>query len=107
MTEREEIIKALEICTSQDDIERCIADSCPYLGGSTEGTCIDNLLRDVFKLVRKQEEHFSKWANDIGAHFCTTCTRKDCDCPIENEYALPRDGYCHLWDGAKEQEAQD
>ena len=38
-------------------------------------------------------------------HTCQTCARSsdNCEhtttrCPIEEHYALPKDGYCHLWE---------
>lgn len=44
-------------------------------------------------------------------HTCQTCARSsdNCEhtttrCPIEEHYALPKDGYCHLWKEIKNDE---
>jgi hypothetical protein len=44
-------------------------------------------------------------------HTCHTCDRSsdNCEhtttrCPIEEHYALPKDGYCHLWKEIKNDE---
>lgn len=100
MTEREKVIKGLELCTFDGTIENCIKEGCPYLGGDdVERCCIDNLMRDALGLLKDRTEDYVEWTKQVGAHTCATCKRRDCDCPIENEYALPADGYCHLWNG--------
>ena len=47
-------------------------------------------------------------ALEIQKHTCQTCARcsDNCEhtttrCPIEEHYALPKDGYCHLWEVKK------
>lgn len=53
----------------------------------------------------KTSDDYKKWSEEIGVHTCATCIRKcefcdgSTDCPIEHYYALPLDGYCHLWKG--------
>jgi len=104
MGNRENVIRALELCTFDGTIEHCIKESCPYLGGNGVGYCIDNLMRDALELLKDRTKDYVEWAKQVGVHTCATCRRRDCDCPIENEYALPMDGYCHLWDGGKPNE---
>lgn len=55
MTEREKVIKGLELCTFDGTIENCIKEGCPYLGGNGVGYCIDNLMRDALALLKAQE----------------------------------------------------
>ena len=50
-------------------------------------------------------------ALEIQKHTCHTCDRSsdNCEhtttrCPIEEHYALPKDGYCHLWKEIKNDE---
>lgn len=52
---------------------------------------------DAYELLIDRTYDYVEWSKQIGVHTCATCDRMDCDCPIENEYALPMDGYCHLW----------
>lgn len=104
MDNRWNVIRALELCTFDGTIERCIKEGCPYLGGNGVGYCIDNLMRDALELLKDRTKDYIEWTKQVGAHTCATCRRRDCDCPIENEYALPMDGYCHLWDGGKPNE---
>lgn len=96
---RESVMRALVLCAIDGSIERCIKEGCPYLGGSEEVCCIDNLMRDTLDLLKDRAKDYIEWSKQIGVHTCATCKRRDCDCPIENEYALPMDGYCHLWNG--------
>jgi len=52
-------------------------------------------------------ELFSEWARQNGTHVCATCGRASANqnsgtrCPIEEHYALPVDGHCHLWEEVK------
>ena len=98
---RERVIRGLELCVSDGSINRCIREGCPYVGGNEAGNCIDNLMHDALELLKDRTKDYVEWAKQVGAHTCATCKRRDCDCPIENEYALPMDGYCHLWNGGK------
>lgn len=101
MIDRDRVINILELCISEESIDKCIEENCPYLGGSDAGNCIDNLMRDAHAILKDRTQDYIEWAKQVGAHTCATCKRRDCDCPIENEYALPMDGYCHLWNGRK------
>ena len=52
--------------------------------------------------VQEMVKAFEAWAEEIGAHFCATCKRAGSGkCPIERDYALPKDGFCHLWEERK------
>ena len=104
MDNRGNVIRALELCTSDCTIERCVKEGCPYLVGNGVGYCIDNLMRDALELLKDRTKDYVEWAKQDGVHTCATCIRRDCNCPIENEYALPMDGYCHLWEVGKPNE---
>ena len=101
------VIKGLECRKynlSDKDCEHCIYG---IKMGRRWGCDFIGLCEDALELLKAKAndidyvtgERFKKWAENVGAHFCATCKRRDCDCPIENEYALPLDGYCHLWNG--------
>ena len=97
--DREGIIAALELCTSAH-MGECL-QKCPYAGGNESGTCIEAVMADALALMKDRTKDYNEWSKQVGVHTCATCKRRDCDCPIENEYALPMDGYCHLWGGVK------
>ena len=52
---------------------------------------------------------YEAWAKENGIHVCASCKRNadniayGTDCPIQEHYTLPKDGYCHLWKGEKEE----
>ena len=94
---REDVIKGLELCTSTS-IGECL-EKCPYAGGNESGYCIENVMVDALALLKDRTKDYIEWSKQVGVHTCATCKRRDCDCPIENEYALPMDGFCHLWNG--------
>lgn len=64
---REKVIKWLEHCVTTDIIDSCVKAHCPYLGGSTKGNCITNLMRDALALLKAQKprlvtcEEWDKW----------------------------------------------
>ena len=99
MVDREKVLRGLECC-AREDIGDC--DNCPY--ESINGPhCDIEMMRDAIALLKDRVADYEAWAREIGVHTCATCSRRDCDCPIENQYSLPSDGYCHLWEGwAKE-----
>ena len=103
MDKREKVIKGLECCMVGDgNSPDC--EICPYatVGDDTCQT-MDALFSDALALLNDRTADYEACAREIGIHTCATCSRRDCDCPIENEYSLPYDGYCHLWEGwAKE-----
>lgn len=67
----------------------------------------------MLELIENREKHFSGWAKRNKAHVCATCGRASSNrdfgtaCPIEDHYALPMDGHCHLWEKGKELEKDD
>ena len=65
---------------------------------------------EMIGMLEEREKHFAEWAKHNEAHVCTTCGRASDNmdhatmCPIEEHYALPLDGYCHLWEKVKQDE---
>ena len=104
MTDREKVIRGLKACL----IDGC--DACPYYeegvpDSDYHGKCYRmRMYADVLNLIEHREKDYEAWAKDIGAHTCVTCDRRDYNCPIESTYAIPRDGYCHLWQGMSVEE---
>ena len=64
---------------------------------------VDNL-DEVLELLKNRSRDYEVWAKEIGVHTCVNCkryysaTEYGTDCPIMNVYAIPKDGYCHLWE---------
>lgn len=62
---------------------------------------------EMLCMLENREKHFSEWAKKNEAHVCATCGRASSNrdfgtaCPIEDHYALPLDGHCHLWEEVK------
>lgn len=63
-------------------------------------------LDEIEPIENAQALLFSKWARKNDEHVCASCTRNidnnpkhQCECPIQRHFALPLDGYCHLWRG--------
>ena len=73
---RENVIKALEICASNDGRE-CV--DCPYVGCSPDNYCFGNMAKDALALLKAQEkatiepkrieleEETKAWLNDMDA----------------------------------------
>ena len=65
---------------------------------------------EMLGMIENREKHFAEWAKKNNAHVCATCgrassrTKYPTECPIEQHYALPLDGYCHLWEEVKRDE---
>lgn len=104
MTDREKVIRCLKACLLDD------CDSCPYYDEEVpdsdyHGKCYRmRMYADALNLIERRENDYEAWAKDIGAHTCATCYRRDCDCPIENTYALPlerRNGLAERLDGVR------
>lgn len=56
MPDIDTVIKALKICTGEEDFQFCIQRKCPY-SGSEPGYCITNLERDALTLlIEKRKE---------------------------------------------------
>lgn len=64
------------------------------------------VLQTVYNILSDRTEDYEAWAREIGCHTCATCSRNSDNrdhttaCLIEEHYALPKDGYCHLWKAA-------
>jgi hypothetical protein len=56
-------------------------------------------IRGAAEILQTRVKDYQAWAAEIGVHTCTNCKRAGERCPINNYYALPEDGYCHLWEG--------
>ena len=60
---------------------------------------------EMLGMLEDREKHFAEWAKLNDAHVCATCGRNSANrphttaCPIEEHYAVPLDGHCHLWEG--------
>lgn len=62
---------------------------------------VTNAMRDAIALLKEQEA----WAKENRKHVCASC-KNNADnlangtrCPIQEHYGLPKDGFCHLWEG--------
>ncbi len=87
-------------------------DGCEYYKNWIVGCDSIRIARDALELLKDRTDDYRKWADEIGAHTCATCSRRSenfdterTDCPIEHFYAVPEDGYCHLWEGRKRETA--
>lgn len=66
---------------------------------------------EMLGMLENREQHFAKWAMLNCAHVCATCGRNSAHldhatrCPIEEHYAVPLDGHCHLWEAMKLEDA--
>lgn len=62
---------------------------------------------EMLGMLENREQHFEEWAKRNCAHVCATCGRASSNldhatrCPIEEHYAVPLDGHCHLWEEVK------
>ena len=65
-----------------------------------EKEAVDTVLTYIFDTIALYET----WARENKKHVCAACGRNaDClangtACPIQEHYALPKDGFCHLWE---------
>lgn len=58
----------------------------------------------VLALLKDRTKDYEAWAKEIGADTCVNCrhaswNRNDgtSTCPIEHNFALVKDGFCHLF----------
>lgn len=88
-----------------EELETCLTASCR----GKSGYCpipdeIWGNLDEVLELLKDRSRDYETWAKEIGVHTCVNCkryysaTEYSTDCPIMNVYAVPKDGYCHLWE---------
>ena len=73
MIDRENVIKALEICVREADFSVCVEEECPYIGGSKNGNCITNLERDALALLKEQEAVEPTFKQDEDGVFVWVC----------------------------------
>ena len=64
-------------------------------------------LETVLKYCLDTIDLYEAWAKENGKHVCASC-KNNADnwangtrCPIQEHYGLPKDGFCHLWEGAE------
>ena len=61
---------------------------------------------EMLGMLESREKHFAEWAALNKAQVCATCGRRSdrqqsgTRCPIEEHYAVPMDGHCHLWEAS-------
>ena len=66
---------------------------------------LEQAIEAIEKFQNNVEEKCKEWLKVKGK--CPTCARcsdnreHTTTCPIEEHYALPLDGYCHLYEGKK------
>lgn len=86
MNVREKVVRALECCTTMDELGFPSCGKCPY---DDDGTCpdLDALHKDALGLIR------SLWEDVDGAKSCKTCRYADyryCDPDADYESAAYR-----------------
>ena len=92
-------LKSMKTYVHTDDLETTIRVA-------KEHESIDFAV-EMLGMLENRERHFAEWAKRNGAHVCATCGRASGNrphttaCPIEEHYAVPLDGYCHLWEVVK------
>ena len=63
---------------------------------------------EMLGMLENREKHFAEWAALNKAQVCATCGRRSdrkqsgTRCPIEEHYAVPLDGHCHLWEVSRD-----
>ena len=86
-------------CISRQAVLDIAFKYCPDDDGicSEAGSDLRNMLDEIENLPSAEPEHTclncGRTANN-GGWYADGGTR----CPIEEHYALPKDGYCHLWE---------
>lgn len=93
------ILNGFKTLVHTDDLESTIR-------AAREHEAIDFAV-EMLGMLENREQHFAEWAKRNNAHVCATCGRASANrahttaCPIEEHYAVPLDGHCHLWEGVK------
>jgi len=102
MLDREKVIKGLENCITGFDCP----EECPYLMDCNDlaKPMFVDLAKDALSLLKDRTRDYEAWAKGIGVDTCVNChhasfNRNDgkSTCPIEHNFALVKDGYCHLF----------
>lgn len=94
MIDREKVIKELV-----EHIESALDVDSDYVD------CVrTDLLQYTVALLKDRTKDYEAWAKEIGADTCVNCrhasfNRNDgkSTCPIEHNFALVKDGFCHLF----------
>ena len=107
MADREKVVNGVEHCFHGQE---CCGDvECPYYIEHLSDSCCleecqENLKADVLAILKDRTKDYEAWAKEIGADTCVNCrhasfNRNDgkSTCPIEHNFALVKDGYCHLF----------
>lgn len=108
MIDREKVIKGLECCmkwTGEPNTATCHCSDCSYTNMDILGErCLIDLINDALALLKDRAKDYEAWAKEIGADTCVNCrhasfNRNDgkSTCPIEHNFALVKDGFCHLF----------
>lgn len=79
MTDRENVIKAFEICNNNED--GIVCKNCPYKEDKWNGawedetgkTCFQTLHADVLALLKEQEAKTGYWIDSAGNDKCSIC----------------------------------
>ena len=92
MADREKVIKEFELFIKE------FHPAC-----TSEGVELD-MFREVLALLKDRTKDYEAWAKEIGVDTCVNCrhasfNRNDgkSTCPIEHNFALVKDGFCHLF----------
>ena len=101
----------------QFGLDHCVhkkCDDCPYASyrvpiGDGIPFCVSRMINDANVLMDDRTREYTEWARSIGVHTCATCVRCSDNrtdnislCPLEEHYAVPKDGHCHLWIGGND-----
>jgi len=103
MIDREKVIKGLEkVAEHFKVVQNAQRENGRYISVNFkeyENTCID-----AIALMKDRTKDYEAWAKEIGVDNCVNCrhasfNRNDgkSTCPIEHNFALVKDGYCHLF----------
>ena len=91
--EAAEVLKKLRTRVGTDDLNTTIRMT-------KENEAIDTALKYIFDTI----DLYEAWAKENNIHVCAACKRNvenlanGTECPIQEHYTLPKDGYCHLWE---------
>lgn len=94
--DREKVINELNECIEHIRTNRF--DKIPCWGNC------QSAMIDALELLKDRTKDYEAWAKEIGADTCVNCrhaswNRNDgtSTCPIEHNFALVKDGFCHLF----------
>lgn len=86
------------------DREKVIKRAERIMCSTVDRDIIDSFCEDVIALLEDRAKDYEAWAKEIGVDTCVNCrhaswNRNDgtSTCPIEHNFALVKDGYCHLF----------